>query len=459
MTSLPANPFPATADTRPWLVRWLDGIFQFTAHGSNMRREVLAGMTTFGTYSYILVVNPLIMRGAGMDYGALITMTALVAVIFTVIMGLMTNYPLGMAPGMGVNAMIAVQICQGMQIPWQAAIGMVFYGGVLFFLISVTGIRQMMIESFPEPFKRILSSGIGFFVALIGLKSAGILVGDPHTFIALGKINAPTAVLACLGLVVTLVLIVRKVPGALILSIAGISLIGLFLTDPVHGGRLTKIPTHVLGWPNSIAPIAFHLDFLYFWQHLGVCLPIVLYFCFSDLLSAMATLLAVCSRAGLLDEHGNLPRLKQALSADATAAMGAALLGSNTPIIYIESAAGAAQGGRTGLVSIVIAICFLLALFFSPVIAAIPGMATSPALVVLGIMMMQGMREVDLSDLTVAATALVTIMLMTLGSVGDGIALGFLTWVGVTLLTGKWRTVRPMSYVISALFLAHFIFM
>jgi AGZA family xanthine/uracil permease-like MFS transporter len=439
-------------------VRWLDEFFHFTERGSSLRTEIIAGLTTFGTYSYILVVNPLIMVHAGMDRGALITVTALVAAIFTVIMGLRTNYPLAMAPGMGGNAYLAIQVCQGMKVPWQGMLGIVFYAGVLFFLISVTGIRQKIIEAFPASFKKIISVGIGFFVAFLGLRQAGIIVANPNTFVALGHFNTPSVILAFVGIVLLVLLLVKKVPGAMVLSIVALALIGLFIPGTIAGAKVTTLPTHVFDWPNSIAPIFLQLDFGYFWSHFQQCVPIVLALVFSDLFSAMAVLVAVGTRAHLNDENGNLPKLKEALSADAASAMGASLLGSNLPIIYLESAAGVEAGGRTGLVSIVIAICFLLALFLTPVIAAIPGLATVPALVAIGVFMMQVLADIDLRDLTTAATALVSILLMCLASVGDGLALGYITWVALSVFTGKARAISKVGYALCALFAVHFLF-
>jgi len=443
----------------PAFVRWLDGLFHFTERGSSLRTEIIAGLTTFSTYSYILIVNPLIMATAGMDKGAMITITALVAIIFTVIMGLRTNYPLAMAPGMGGNAFLAIQVCQGIGIPWQAAIGMVFYAGVLFFLISVTGIRQKIIESFPGSFKKIISVGIGFFVAFIGFRQAGMLVTNPKTLaIGLGHFNSPGVLLAYAGIILLGVLLLRKVPGAMLLSIVALTVVGIFLPGGAGGRHLTTLPTHIIDWPNSIAPIFLKLDFGYFWTHFQQCIPIVLALVFSDLFSAMAVLVAVGTRAHLNDENGNLPKLKEALSADAASSMGASLLGSNMPIIYIESTAGVEAGGRTGLVSIVIALCFCLAIFVSPLIAAVPGLATAPALVAIGIFMMQVLADIDLRDLTTAATALVSILMMCLGSVGDGLALGFVVWVGLNVFMGKGGAVSKVGYALCGLFALHFLF-
>jgi AGZA family xanthine/uracil permease-like MFS transporter len=457
MTQRPRVTAELTAPPQSAFARTLDGFFHFTERGSSLRTEIFAGLTTFGTYSYILVVNPLIMANAGMDKGAMITITALVAIIFTVIMGLRTNYPLAMAPGMGGNAFLAFQVCIGMSIPWQAAIGMVFYSGVIFFLISVTGVRQKIVESFPASFKKIISAGIGFFVAILGLHQAGILVTSPKGFIVLGPTNTPGVMLALAGIVLLVVLLLKRVPGAMVLSIVALAVAGIFIPSGVAGKNLTTLPTHILDWPNSIAPVFLKLDFGYFWHHFSQCIPIVLYLVFSDLFSAMAVLVAVGTRGHLNDEHGNLPKLKEALSADAASSMAASLMGSNMPIIYIESTAGVEAGGRTGLVSVVIALCFCFALFLTPVVAAIPGRATVPALVAIGIFMMQVLAEVDLRDLTTAATALVTILIMSV-SVGDGLALGFLVWVALHVFMGKGRSISKVGYALCALFMLHFLF-
>jgi adenine/guanine/hypoxanthine permease len=438
-------------------VRALDRIFAFSSRGSNLQTEILAGLTTFSTLSYVLVVHPLILSQAGMDRGALITVTALVSVIFTVVMGLRTNYPLAMAPGMGVNAYIAVQVCQGMHIPWQAALGMVFYSGVLFMIVSVTGIRRKILESFPDNFKKTVGAGIGFFIAFLGFKNARIIVPNPHSIVALGQFSSPIVLLGFAGILLAIVLVYRRVPGALVISILALTAVGFFLPGTNPGSRITELPHSILSLPNSIAPVFFKLDFRYFWQHPAQCLPIVLALLFSDLFSAMAVLLAIGAAAHLNDEHGNLPKLKEALSADAAAASVGALLGTTTTIIYVESAAGVEQGGRTGLTSISTAVCFLAALFLSPLIAIIPSVATTPALVMVGIFMMQSFNELDLRDVVIASTALVTILLTVLASASDGLALGFITNILVLALVGKHRHIKPVAYVLVVLFLIHYI--
>lgn len=435
----------------------LDHYFQFSSRGSDLRTEILAGVTTFSTLSYVLVVHPLILSAAGMDRGALITVTALAAAIFTVIMGLRTNYPLAMAPGMGVNAYVAVQVCQGMHIPWQAALGMVFYSGVIFMIVSVTGIRRKIIDSFPASFKKTVGAGIGFFIAFLGLKNAGMVVPNPRSIVSMGDLTSPTVILGFVGILLAIIMVLRKVPGALVISILVLSVVGLFLPGVAPHSKITPLPQSFFSWPNSIGPVFLKLDLLYFWHHLAQCVPIVLALFFSDLFSAMAVLLAIGSAARLNDKEGNLPRLKEALSADAAAASGGALLGTTTTIIYIESAAGVEQGGRTGLVSIACAICFLAALILTPLIAVIPPVATTPALVMVGIFMIQGLSELDLKDGIISATALITILLTLFASVSDGLVLGFITNIVLLMAVGRYREIKPIAYILVVLFLLHYI--
>ena len=435
----------------------LDGFFHFSERGSTAGREVLAGLTTFSTMSYVLVVHPLVLSSAGMDRGALITATAVIAALFSLVMGLRTNYPLAMAPGMGVNAYVAVQVCQGMHIAWQAALGMVFYTGVLFMLISLTGIRRLIIEAFPVSFKKIIGAGIGLFIAFLGLKNAGVIAANPRTIVGLGNMASPTVLLALGGTILTIVLVVRRVPGALVLSIAAATILGLFLPGPPGHAHLTAWPTRIFSAPNSMGPVAFKLDLRYPLQHPGQSVPIILALLFTDLFSAMAVLFGIGIRAGLTDAEGNLPKLRQALSADAAAASGGALLGSTTAIIYLESAAGVEAGGRTGLVSVSVAGCFLLALLLTPLIAIVPAAATTSALVMVGVFMMQGLAELDLRDVTTAAATLVTLLLMALTSASDGLAIGFVVYVGVLSATGRWREVRPVAWGLVGLFALHYL--
>jgi AGZA family xanthine/uracil permease-like MFS transporter len=437
--------------------RWLDRSFQISERGSSVRTELFAGLTTFTTMSYVLVVNPLVLSGAGMDRGALITATAVVAALFCAVMGLRTNYPLAMAPGMGTNVYIAVQVCQGMHIPWPAALGLVFYSGILFLLVSITGLRRSIIGAFPDYFKKAAGAGIGLFIAFVGLKNAGIVAANPKSIIGLGRISSATALLAMAGIIAAIALVRRKVPGALMWSILMVTVIGIFLPGEVGHLRITPIPTHIFSWPNSIASVAFKLDLVWFWHHLAESIPIVLALFFTDIFSAMAVLFAIGERAHLNDANGNLPKLREALSADALSASGAAVLGSSTAIIYLESGAGVEQGGRTGLVSLTVGAGFLLSLLFTPVIFIIPTVATTPALVVIGAFMLQGLADIDLRSPLIGATTLLTVLLMTMTSISDGLALGFIISVGVTALSSNARAIKPIAWVLVVLFLLHYL--
>jgi AGZA family xanthine/uracil permease-like MFS transporter len=431
--------------------------FQVAQRGSSLRTELFAGLTTFSTMSYVLVVHPLVLSAAGMDRGALITATAVVAALFCAVMGLRTNYPLAMAPGMGTNAYIAVQVCQGMHIPWQAALGLVFYAGILFLTVSLTGVRRSIIGAFPDSFKKAAGAGIGLFIAFVGLKNAGIVTANPRSIVGLGHVASPTFLLALAGIVVAIVLVRKSVPGALMWSILAVTVAGFFLPGEAGHPRITPLPTHLFSWPNSITPVAFKLDLGWFWHHLSQSIPIVIALFFTDIFSAMAVLFAIGERAHLNDADGNLPKLRQALSADALAASGAAMLGSTTAIIYLESGAGVEHGGRTGLVSLTVGSCFLLSLFFTPIISIIPAVATTPALVVIGAFMLQGLADIDLRNTLIGATALVTVLLMTLTSISDGLALGFIVNVGVLAFSKSIRTIKPVAWVLVVLFLLHYL--
>jgi AGZA family xanthine/uracil permease-like MFS transporter len=440
----------------------LDRWFQLTAHGTTLRRELVAGLTTFAAMAYILAVNPAILSEAGIDKGALITATALASAIMTVVMALMTNYPIALAPGMGLNAFFTFGICIGAKIPWQAALGIVFYGGVVFFLLSISGIRQKIILAIPHELKLAITCGIGLFIAFIGLKNGGVIVASPPTFVSLGNFKEPGPMLVLGGIVLSAVLIWRKVPGAIIITVIVLTITGLFLKGSDGKGGLAPItsrPDSVIAMPASLEPTFFKLDLKYFWTHWKECLPLMLALLFVDLFDNMGTLIGVCQRAGLLDKDGNLPKIGRALVADASAAMVGSTLGTSTVTSYIESAAGVEAGGRTGLTAISTAICFVLALFLTPLIAIIPGVATAPALVIVGVFMMQSIAELDLRDFTKAVPAVITMLAMPLTfSIAEGIALGFIVYVFFNLLIGRARQVTPLAYVLGVLFLAHLIF-
>ncbi len=441
----------------------LERHFRLTENGTTVRREIVAGLTTFAAMAYILAVNPAILSLAGLDKGALITATALAAACTTAAMALLTNYPVALAPGMGLNAFFTFTMCGAYKVPWQAALGLVFWEGVIFLLLTLTGVRQRIIGAIPASLKTAIGCGIGLFIAFIGLKNGGVIVANPATLVGLGDLSQPGPLLVLGGILLTSVLILRRVPGAIILSVLTLTVLGLFLPGPVTatGAKtaLTTAPHALVSAPNSLAPTFLQLDFTYLFTHFARSLPLLLTLLFVDLFDNVGTLLGVCKRAGLLDADGNLPRIGRALAADAGAAMFGACLGTSTTTSYIESAAGVEAGGRTGLTALVTAVCFLLALVFAPLIGAIPELATAPALVIVGVYMMQSVLEIDFRDFAVAVPAVLTLLVMPLAfSISEGIAVGFVVYAFLMLGSGRGRQVTPLAYVLAALFLAHFVY-
>ena len=441
----------------------LERFFHLRDNGTNPRTETIAGLTTFAAMAYILAVNPAILSLAGMDKGALITATALAAAFTTLAMALMTNYPIALAPGMGLNAFFAFTMCGAYKVPWQGALGLVFWEGVVFLILTLTGVRQKIVEAIPASLKVAIGCGIGLFIAFIGLKNGGVIVANPATLVGLGDLSQPGPLLVIFGILLTAVLIIRRVPGAIILGVLALTVLGLFLHGPVVPGKptmmITARPEAFVSAPASLAPTFLKLDFIYLFRHFGQAVPLLLTLLFVDLFDNVGTLLGVCKRAGLLDANGNLPRIGRALIADAGAAMFGACLGTSTTTSYIESAAGVEEGGRTGLTSVVTAACFLLAMFFVPVINAIPELATAPALVIVGVFMMQGVLEIDFTDFAVAVPAVLTLLVMPLAfSISNGIAMGFVVYAVLMLATGRGRQVTPLAYVLSVLFFLYFIF-
>lgn len=433
--------------------------FDLPQHGTTVRREILAGLTTFAAMAYILAVNPSILAQAGIDKGALITATALASALMTAVMALVTNYPIALAPGMGVNAFFTFGLCLGAKIPWQGALGIVFYSGVLFCLLSISGIRKGILEAIPKELKLAITCGIGLFIAFIGLKGGGVVVAHPVTYVTLGDFGQPAPLLVLGGIILTAALVWHQVPGAVFITIVLLTVVGLFLPGADGKGTLTARPTELISAPASLAPTFLQFDLGYFWTHWRQCLPLLLALLFVDLFDNMGTLIGVCQRAGLLDKSGNLAKLGRAMFADAAAAMIGSSLGTSTVTSYIESAAGVEAGGRTGLTSLTTAACFLLALVFSPLIAIIPPAATAPALVIVGVFMMQTLVELDLRDFRTAVPAVVTIIAMPLTfSIAEGIALGFVVYVLLNLLTGRARSVTPLAWLMGVLFLLHLLF-
>jgi adenine/guanine/hypoxanthine permease len=433
----------------------LDRIFELRKQGTSVEREIVAGLTVFAAMAYILAVNPIILSTTGMDKGALITATGVASAVMTIVMAAATNYPIALAPGMGLNAFFAFTICGAKGVPWPAALGLVFYSGLIFLCLSVSGLRKKIVEAIPLDLKLAITAGIGFFIAFIGLKNGGVIVASPATFVTLGDLSKPGPFLVVAGIIVTAILVTRKVPAAIVLVIVGLTILGFFV--PAENGRLTAWPTGFLNFPASLSPTFLKLDLAYFWTHFFALTPLVIALLFVDLFDNMGTVIGVAKRAGLLDEQGNLPKVGRAFMADAGAAMFGSCLGTSTVTSYIESVAGVEAGGRTGLSVIVTAICFLLALFLTPLLLIIPAFATAPALVIVGAYMLQGLAELDLRDFTKAVPAFVTILTMPLCfSISEGLGLGVLTHVALKLGTGQGATVNWVTYLLAALFLLFF---
>ncbi len=435
-----------------------DRVFQLQRHGTTAARELQAGLTTFAAMAYILAVNPDILAHTGMDRGALLTVTALTAALATVIMAVMTNYPIALAPGMGINAFFAFTLCGLKGVPWPDALGMVFINGLLFLFLSVTGAREKIIESIPVPLKLAIAGGIGLFIAFIGLQNGGVIVASPDTLVSIGDFTSGPAALCLAGIMLTAILVARRVPGAIVLGMAAITLAGLFV--PVGGGKMvTLLPPSVFSHPASPAPLLLHLqfNFLKSWPAFVSALPLILTLLLVDLFDNLGTLIGLAKRTGMLDAEGRLPRAGRALLADSIATILSALFGTSTVVCYIESAAGIAAGGRTGLTAFTTAALMLLALFLTPLILCIPSAATAPALVIVGVLMMQPVAEIALDDFVTAVPAVLTLLAIPLTfSISDGLGLGLICAALLALALGKPRSLPLTGYLIAAIFFLDF---
>lgn len=420
----------------------LERLFQLNAHNTTVRTEILAGITTFLTMAYILFVNPSILGETGMDKGAIFVATCLAAAIGSATMGLIANYPIALAPGMGLNAFFTYTVVLGMGHTWQVALGAVFLSACMFFLLSIFKIREWIINSIPLELRSAIAAGIGLFLALIALQSAGIVVDHPATLVGMGDLSKPPALLAILGFFLIVALEARKVTGAVLIGILVVTVLSIALGISEFGG--------VLSMPPSLAPTFLQLDIL---GALDIGLVSVIFaFLFVDLFDNSGTLIAVAKKAGLMRKDGYMPKMGRALIADSAAAMTGSLLGTSTTTSYIESAAGVAEGGRTGLTACVVAVLFLLALFFAPLAGSVPAFATAPALLFVAVLMAAGLAEIDWDDLTVAAPVLITALAMPLTfSIASGIAFGFIAWVVIKTLAGRWRELNPMLVILAVL--------
>ncbi|HPF65843.1 NCS2 family permease [Lentimicrobium sp.] len=427
----------------------LEKFFRISENKTTIRTEVLAGLTTFMTMAYILAVNPSILSATGMDKNALFTATALASLAATLVMALYAKLPFALAPGMGLNAFFAFTVVLGMGHSWQFALTAVFIEGIIFILLTAFNIRELIVNSIPMNMKHAVSAGIGLFIAFIGLQNAGIIVNNDAVLLGLGSVKSPAVIVALSGIIITGVLLAKNVKGALLIGIFAATIIGLPL-------GVTMIPKgHLVSLPPSLSPIFMKLEFHEIFT--ADMLVVVFTFLFVDMFDTVGTLVGVSDKAGMLSKDGKIPNAKQALFADAIGTTFGAMLGTSTVTTYVESASGVAEGGRTGLTSLSVAGLFLLALFFAPLFLMIPAAATAPVLFLVGLFMMSPILKINLNDFTEAIPAFFTIIMMPLSySIAEGIVFGMLSYVLLKLLTGKYREVTPVMYVLAVLFVLSF---
>ncbi len=428
----------------------LSKIFGFDPKSMTIKKEVMGGITTFLTMAYILAVNPSILGDAGMDSGAVFTATVVSSIVATVVMAIYAKLPFALAPGMGLNAFFAYTIVLTMGYSWQFALTAVFLEGIIFILLTITGLRQKIVECMPLLLRRSISPGIGLFIAFIGLKNAGIVANSDATFVTMGNLHDPAVLLACFGILLTAVLLVRKVTGALLIGILITTIVGIPL-------GITNFANPV-STPPSLAPVFCQFE----WASVAsidmvIC---VLTFLFIDMFDTIGTLIGVSNRAGMVDEQGNIPKLKQAFMADAVGTTLGAVFGTSTVTTYVESASGVNVGGRSGLTSMTTALCFVLALFLAPLFLAIPAQATAPALILVGVMMMHDIRKVDFSDYLTAIPCFICIAFMPLTySISDGILMGLISWVLLHICSGNLKNLNIGMVILAILFILKYAFL
>jgi AGZA family xanthine/uracil permease-like MFS transporter len=428
----------------------IERYFDFAGLGATWRTEILAGFTTFLTMAYIVFVNPAILSKTGMPIAAVTAATCLCAAFGSILMGVLAKYPLALAPGMGLNAYFTYTVCLKMHIPWQTALGAVFLSGVIFLLLTFGGVRQLLVEAIPRELHASVAGGVGLFIAFIGLVESGIVVKDPDTVVALGNLRAPGTALAIFGLLLIAVLQILKVRASILIGIAGTLLTGYVF------GQVHWTPQHLQG--DAITATLFKLD-IRGALHRGA-LEIIFVFLFVDLFDNVGTLVAVTKKAGLITDEAKIPRLSRIFFADATATVAGSLTGTSTVCSYIESSAGVAAGGRTGIPAIVTGLCFLAALFVAPLVGPIPSAATAPALIIIGAMMVGSIAEVDWADPLLAIPAFLTLVMIPLTySIANGLGIGITSFALLRLFSGKATRKDWLLFVLAALFLARFAFL
>jgi len=424
--------------------------YQLKANGTTVKTEVLAGITTFLTMAYILAVNPNVLSATGMDKNALFTATAVASIAGTLAMALLAKLPFAQAPGMGMAAFFTFTVVLGMGYTWEFALTAILIEGIIFFIMNVLNIREALVNAIPATLKNAISAGIGLFIAFIGLQNSGIVVNSNATLVQIGTITSGTGLLALIGLILTSILLIRKVKGALLIGILATAVIGIPMGITQFSG--------IMSLPPSPAPLFFKFDFS---QILTIDMLIVVFtFLFVDVFDTVGTLIGVCAKAGMLDEKGQIPNVKKAFYADAIGTTSGAIFGSSAVTTYVESAAGVSEGGRTGLTALITAGCFALALLFAPLFLSIPGAATAPILILVGLMMLSPIKDINLDNYAESVPAFICIIAMPLTySIAEGISLGLISYVLLNMISGKFKKVSVAMYILAILFVLNYIFL
>jgi adenine/guanine/hypoxanthine permease len=435
---------------------WLDRIFGLRERATSLPQEMLAGATTFAAMVYIIAVNPAIMANAGMDRADLVIATALAAIFGSLMMGLLANLPLAVAPAMGSNVIFAFVIVKQMGAPWQGALAMVAFTGVVFLILSLSKLREKVAKDVPEALKIGIQAAVGALIVFIGLRGAGFVVANQSTYIAMGSLKSPAVLLTFLGILLTPILVVRRIPGALIISIALLTIIGLFV--PLNDTKMvTAAPASIFALPKWPTSTFMALDFVWLFTHFIIALPLLFYFVCAEFFSTLGTLIGVTGAANLRKPDGSIPSATAAFATDATASIVGPILGTSVVTAYIESVTGVQAGGRTGLTSLTVAGLFVLALFIWPVFVIVPPQATAPALVLVGVLMMQGLARIDLMQLDNTVPIVLTLFVTVLtNNLINGMALGTLSFILISLATGRLREISGVVWGLGVVFLAYF---
>ena len=428
----------------------LKKLFGFDPMQTTIKKEIVAGITTFLTMSYVLAVNPaMFSQLEGMPTGAVFTSTALAAIIGCIAMAFWGKLPFGLAPGMGINAFFVYSVCLGMGYSWQFALTAVLIEGFIFILLTATNVREAIVNAIPQSLRNAIGAGIGLFIAFIGLSSADVVVKNDATLVTLGDITSGSALLALIGLAITGFLFIRNIPGAILIGILVTMILGIPMGITEFKG--------IISYPESISPIFFKFEF----ENIFTIdmLVIVFTFLFIDMFDTVGTLVGVCTKANMVDKNGNIKRIKQAFMADAIATTAGAMLGTSTTTTYVESAAGVAQGGRSGLTAFSVGVCFAIALLFSPLFLSIPSAATAPALIIVGLLMLEPIVKIPFDDFTESIPAFICIIMMPFTySISNGILLGMIAYVLINLICGKFKKITIAMYILAVLFILKYIF-